>query len=161
MRDASTQQPECEHPTCSRPAVPDAPTPLCWKHLNRAFEFVTDLLAHAAEQRGEQFRTWEAEAEQHWLDVQADVQEHAEAAHAATAACPSVVYYLRFGDRVKIGTTRNLRLRLASLPHDDLLATEPGDYHVEHQRHVQFRAARIKGEWFHAEPALLAHIATL
>lgn len=72
-----------------------------------------------------------------------------------------VVYYLRFGDRVKIGTTTNLRVRLADLPHDELLATEPGSFDVEKQRHRQFAAYRVNGEWFHHCPAIAEHIATL
>lgn len=74
-----------------------------------------------------------------------------------------VVYYLRFGDRIKIGTTTDLRSRLASLPHDEVLAVERGDRSIESQRHAQFAHLRItrRGEWFRADPDLLAHIDTL
>lgn len=49
-----------------------------------------------------------------------------------------VVYYLRFGDRIKIGTTTNLRTRLISVPCDEVLAVEPGSYALERERHEQF-----------------------
>lgn len=83
-------------------------------------------------------------------------QRRADHARAAALArrdleAASVVYYIQFGDRIKIGTTTDLGKRLGALPHDCLLATEPGGPLVERQRHEQFGALRIKGEWF--EPA--------
>lgn len=74
-----------------------------------------------------------------------------------------VVYYVQFGDRVKIGTTRNLAQRLAALPHDRLLATEPGGRDLEQSRHRQLRASRVAGqrEWFHMTDEVLAHIGSL
>ena len=78
-----------------------------------------------------------------------------------TAARPSVVYYIRFGDRIKIGTTVNIRSRLDDLPHDRLLATEPGGHDLESQRHAQFAEHCITGEWFRPAPELLAHVASL
>ena len=75
-----------------------------------------------------------------------------------------VVYYLRqrddFGDRVKIGTTTNPRQRLAAVPHQELLAFERGDRHLERRRHTAFAADRYPGtEWFRTTPALLEHVA--
>ncbi len=73
-----------------------------------------------------------------------------------------VVYYLRFEDRIKIGTTANPRQRLARLWHDEVLAFERGDRLVEHRRHEQFAAERLgRSEWFAASPALERHIAQL
>lgn len=74
----------------------------------------------------------------------------------------TVVYYIRFGDRIKIGTTDNLRNRLAALPYDQVLFTEPGSYELENQRHKQFRRHLVRGqrEWFHAHPELLDFIRT-
>jgi hypothetical protein len=74
---------------------------------------------------------------------------------------PSVVYYVRSGDLIKIGTTVNIRQRIQSfsMPWLELLATEPGDIRLERQRHREYAPLREKGEWFLAAPALLAHIA--
>lgn len=72
-----------------------------------------------------------------------------------------VVYYIRQGERIKIGTSRSPRQRLAQLWHERLLAFEPGGRDVEHARHESFAALRVGGEWFRAEPELLAHIAAL
>jgi hypothetical protein len=72
------------------------------------------------------------------------------------------VYYIRFGDRVKIGTTKNLSKRLKAIPHDEVMATEPGGLYVEQQRHKQFAHLQISTgshrEWFTLTPELLAHI---
>jgi hypothetical protein len=72
-----------------------------------------------------------------------------------------VVYYLRYAERVKIGTSARPRQRLAAIRHDELLAFERGGRAVEQRRHEQFAAFREGGEWFSASPALLDHIAGL
>ncbi len=72
-----------------------------------------------------------------------------------------LVYYLGFGDRIKIGTTTNLHGRIAQIPHDDVLAIEVGGYRLEHQRHAEFSEHRLTGEWFAAAPGLLEHIERL
>ncbi len=70
-----------------------------------------------------------------------------------------VVYYIRFRDRIKIGTTANPRQRLSRLWHEELLAFEQGDRLVEHRRHQEFAASRLgRSEWFSASPALEEHI---
>lgn len=79
----------------------------------------------------------------------------------------SVVYYVRLGDHVKIGTTVNLTLRLRALylDHDAslLLAVEPGGFELEQIRHEQFDAERVHAnrELFNPSPRLLAHIDSL
>jgi hypothetical protein len=72
-----------------------------------------------------------------------------------------VVYYLRFADRIKIGSSFSLAGRLQSVPHDELLATEPGGRSLERRRHGQFAAYRITGEWFSAARPLMEHIAAI
>ncbi len=73
-----------------------------------------------------------------------------------------VVYYLRFDDRIKIGTSGRLRARVAALPHDELLALEPGGRASERRRHEQFADSRIPGtEWFERTAELDAHVAAL
>jgi hypothetical protein len=69
-----------------------------------------------------------------------------------------LVYYIRFGDRIKIGTTIDMKHRMASLPHDEILAVEPGSYWVENRRHRQFAKHRITGEWFSMAPELMSYI---
>ena len=73
-----------------------------------------------------------------------------------------VVYYLRFRDRIKIGTTANPRQRLARIWHDEVLAFERGDRLVERRRHEQFADSRLdRSEWFEAAPELEQHVGRL
>lgn len=70
-----------------------------------------------------------------------------------------VVYYLRYGDRIKIGTTAQPRRRLAAIWHDELLAFERGDRLVERRRHAAFADERYpRTEWFRRSPALDEHV---
>lgn len=79
---------------------------------------------------------------------------------------PGAVYYVRLtGDRIKIGWTTNLAVRLAtyrSRP-EDLLAVEPGPKTLEAERHAQFAAERLdkRLEDFEMSERLAQHIATL
>lgn len=72
-----------------------------------------------------------------------------------------IVYYIQFDTRIKIGTTTNFRKRMDQLPHDLILAVEPGGVFLERQRHKDFAAYRITGEWFSMGPELMQHIAML
>lgn len=80
----------------------------------------------------------------------------------AAKTLPGVVYYVRLtGDRIKIGTSRELKRRLASMRvrPADLLAVEPGDVERERERHDQFRHLRQgRLEEFTTSPELEAHI---
>lgn len=71
------------------------------------------------------------------------------------------VYYIRFGDRIKIGTSGNLKPRLSTLSYDELLALEPGTVELERQRHRHFAHLLIPGqrEWFQIADDLLDHVA--
>ncbi|MGT2426450.1 GIY-YIG nuclease family protein [Amnibacterium kyonggiense] len=73
-----------------------------------------------------------------------------------------VVYYLRWADRVKIGTTADPRRRFRAIRHEEVLAFERGDRRLEHRRHLQFADERGgSSEWFAASDRLLAHIDVL
>lgn len=72
-----------------------------------------------------------------------------------------VVYYIRRGNMVKIGTTKNLRERLNGLMPDEVLAIEPGGRALERERHAQFADLRsgARSEYFFPGVALQRHIA--
>ncbi|GAA1147618.1 GIY-YIG nuclease family protein [Microbacterium oxydans] len=72
-----------------------------------------------------------------------------------------VVYYIRFHRRVKIGTSRRPRQRLANIRHEELLAFERGGRAVEQQRHRDFASIREGGEWFTFTDELRTHVAAL
>jgi T5orf172 domain len=73
-----------------------------------------------------------------------------------------IVYYLRYADRVKIGTTANPRQRLAAITHEEVLAFERGDRMLERRRHEQFAVERFaKTEWFELSDRILDHVDAL
>lgn len=103
-------------------------------------------------------------------------REEAEAAHrhyssiatereapAPRSTVDAKVYYIAVGDRVKIGASINpaSRALALSLRPENVAATEQGGFPKERERHEQFAHLRISGEWFRAEPDLMAHIASL
>ena len=72
--------------------------------------------------------------------------------------CGSFVYYIKLADRIKIGTSTNLKHRLRELPWDSVQLLEVGDTHEERLRHEQFAHLRIQGEWFKESPELTRFI---
>lgn len=73
-----------------------------------------------------------------------------------------VVYYIRRGDFIKIGTTTKFEARMRELRPDEILATEPGSYFLEAERHQLFKSQRVgQGEYFHPCPGLTAHMLRL
>lgn len=148
------RQPRCsvvkDDGTCNRDEVPDAPFRICRDHLRAAYL--------------------------HWKDHLCEVYGFdptqlpgpgrlpgPERAQRAKDTRQPFVYYIRFRDRIKIGHSVDLYLRLASLPYDELLAIEPGALELERMRQRQFGEHRIspKGEWFRVHPDLLAHTGML
>ena len=117
---------------CDAVVPTDAPVSLCMTHLIRAYVYINDRLAEQ--------------------DTQAALLEWAKPEPER-----SVVYYVRFGDRVKIGTTTQLKTRLVNVPHDEVLAVEPGGFELERQRHNQFATHHVVREWFGVHPELMAH----
>lgn len=72
----------------------------------------------------------------------------------------NVVYYVKVGKYIKIGTSRDVDRRLQQYPPDsELLATEPGDHDIEAMRHDQFREyLAARNEWFTPGPKLMWYI---
>lgn len=94
-----------------------------------------------------------------------------EALQNAVVSCDRVtgeiVYFLRAGDFIKIGKTtgtpdhRVSQLKTGCPFPIEVVATTPGGLDVERALHKRFAALRAHGEWFHAAPDLLAHVATI
>ncbi|OJX75523.1 GIY-YIG nuclease family protein [Leifsonia sp. 71-9] len=150
---------------CAAPAHPGAPLPLCLAHLLEAHDWaagefgVTDLLpspcAFCGSRLGVRYPSG-------WLCAVCEWRAGELPPEGAAASRVDVVYYLRYRDRIKIGTTANPAQRFASLPHDELLAFERGDRRREQRRHAEFAALRIPGtEWFETDARLLRHVAGL
>lgn len=150
---------------CPNPAEPNAPLPLCAGHLLLAHDWVerevgaTDLLPGPCPACGSRVGVRYPSG---WICAECEWR-YGELPDRALDDDPvEVVYYLRYRDQVKIGTSANPRRRVASLPHDEVLAFEQGGRLLERARHEQFAAFRGAGtEWFEVHDALLEHIAAL
>jgi hypothetical protein len=71
------------------------------------------------------------------------------------------VYYMRIGNRCKIGYSANVRQRMGQIMPEELLATERGGPTLEFARHEQFKGLRTRGEWFRYEGRLVEHVESL
>jgi len=141
---------------CGAPTASGCPLSLCERHLAAAYEHCRDLIEQR--RRADLQHTRAAIDETRALAVERLRLADAEAeASQEVDDHESVVYYLQFGNRVKIGFSRNLANRMTIIPHDRLLAIEPGGRVVEARRHRQFAQLRITGEWFTAAEPLLSH----
>lgn len=71
-----------------------------------------------------------------------------------------IVYFIRSGNLVKIGTTVDLisRMKSFNLPNLVVLATEPGYRTREGELHRQFADQRQEREWFRLEEPLVSYI---
>lgn len=146
---ASADLDTCSVPGCTTRRAEYARIPLCDIHCVLAW---TD-----------QRRAWEHAVTYNPGAVPVEIREQ-----LVGGARPWVVYYIRFGENVKIGRTTNLvrRMRAFCSVHDQLLAVEPGvvvdGLDRETQRHREFAELRIPGtELFVPNDALREHIATV
>jgi hypothetical protein len=155
----------CRADRCPEHAAPDSPVPLCERHLLAAHDWVvrdvgvTDILpapcAACGSSVGVRFPSG-------WICATCEWRVGTSPDGELPRPRIDVVYYLRLGDRIKIGTSGNPRGRFAAIPHDEVLAFERGGRSRERRRHEQFASDRIGGsEWFRASDALGAHIALL
>lgn len=87
------------------------------------------------------------------LDQSCELSDHylrAQRASGTTDLIAGWVYYLRVGDKLKIGYTANPGRRLKAYPPDSkLIAIHPGTKATERDMHHRFAHARLAGrEWF-------------
>jgi hypothetical protein len=110
-----------------------------------------DIVRRATE-RGRRLHRFDQERDAVWREV-----------HRATEQPDggTVVYYVRIGNRCKIGYSTNLRSRLATFNPEELLVIEPGGRVLEQRRHHEFRELHTHGEWFRYEGALEEHVTRL
>ncbi|WP_345763199.1 GIY-YIG nuclease family protein [Diaminobutyricibacter sp. McL0608] len=150
---------------CPEPVDPGAPLALCPNHLLAAYDWVarevgvTDLLPSPCLACG---RRVGIRYPSGWICAACEWRVGDLPDQGVIDVRVDVVYYLRFADRIKIGTSNNPRQRFAALPHHEVLAFEPGGRMLEQRRHAQFAELRIpRTEWFETGPALSEHVAAL
>lgn len=100
-------------------------------------------------------KTHVEEARKHQARLDAQDQQRSDDTH------DPVVYYMRIGNRVKIGWTASLARRLEAINPEELMTFEPGDAAMEAYRHKQFARYRVHGEWFRLEGDVAEHIRKL
>lgn len=150
---------------CGEPVEPGAPVNLCAHHLAVAHEWVdrtvgvTDVLPSPCLACGSRLGVRYPSG---WLCAICEWKVGDMADYEVSAVRVDVVYYIRFDDRIKIGTSASPKSRLAALGNNELLAFERGTRELEQRRHRQFAAERFaRTEWFDRSDRLLAHIAAL
>jgi hypothetical protein len=122
---------------------------LCRGHFDKLHEWHNELIGLECRLEAER----QAREEFSWT---------AEMASWAAQGRQVVYYLLRADGLIKIGTTKNLPMRLANLQTEHgrliLLLTHCGDHKREHEMHQQFASDRVEGEWFRASVALVSWI---
>lgn len=182
---------ECCHPDCFAPSMPNIAlqVPLCERHVMKAYRLTHQMLtSHRAMDQAYELLPMEAEflpgpcPACGTTGLLADLANGIVTCKAAacsyeqnrnrfgderkilmgiSAGDQSVVYYMRLGNRAKIGTSKNLRKRIAGIQPEDCMGYEPGDRRVELKRHRQFAHLRVSGEWFDLQRDLVRHINSL
>ncbi|BDZ45205.1 GIY-YIG nuclease family protein [Naasia aerilata] len=153
--------PGCSIRDCARPVAPDAPLELCELHLSVAGDWalrsegVADLLPTPCRACGSRVGVRYPSG---WLCGICEWRLGEVLDHELPRPRVDVVYYLRYADRVKIGTTGNPRQRFGRIWHDELLAFERGGRALEQRRHGEFAADRVGGEWFRLSPEVVRHV---
>ncbi len=130
------QDADCCVTRCARPSWPDVPVPLCYKHAVAIWLHVSDEFGRRLAPAADRF---------------------------TLPPRQSVVYFIRAGDRVKIGMTASLpgrvdQLQVSTQEKLEILLVVPGGRAEEKQVHALFAADRVRGEWFTLSPALDAFI---
>lgn len=182
---------QCCHPDCFAPAMAGIATevPLCERHIMQAYRLTHKMLA-SEKAMGQAYELLPMEAEfipgpcpacgTTGLLVQfTNEMVTCKAARCAyeqtrnkfgddrkilmgiSAGDRAVVYYMRLGNRVKIGTSGNLRKRILVIQPEDCVGYELGDRTLEAKRHREFAHLRVSGEWFDLQPDLVRHVNTL
>jgi hypothetical protein len=131
---------------CPEPLIAGAPVRLCGKHIREVYEFAQDLVTDR----------WDGA-----------VREYVAGLHDTFKPPPAVkkrprqgyVYFIRLGDRIKIGYTENVDRRLSELPHEEVLGVIPGTRDDEQGWHRLLADYRTVGEWFLADPEVLEAVA--
>jgi hypothetical protein len=143
--------------TCGHESLPKAPFPICARHAIDAYRHVNATIATNALNSALRINVV---ADKHLGPSRDDFTK---LTSAVMNGWPSVVYYARIGEHIKIGWTKRLHHRMRWYPPcARLLAVEPGDAATEHARHQRFahlRAARA--EWFSPGDDLMEHVREL
>lgn len=148
LREAK-RTPGCVWPGCDTPHLMIRVGALCWEHAELVADAVNESRVPVATR----------------AKANAAIRRRNEAEGRARRAAsrgqqPGWVYYLRIGDRVKIGYSVDVKERMRAYPPGShLLAVHPGTKQLETEMHQRFAGSRAAGrEWFRETPDLTEHI---
>lgn len=133
----------CCFPDCEKIVSDQVALPLCTGHCLVVYNRVTTKLAPR------EIQTWLAGRGQFKLPPLPD------------PSTLGYVYFVRLGNRVKIGYSRNPAERFKEVPLEEVLTITPGSQDDERAAHIRFAHLRTTGEWFKAEPELLKYAKSL
>lgn len=132
---------ECCFPNCSARPTEHVRQPLCDRHLLSVYRDVRDRIVGANE-----------------IDQLVAMRQMIAERPSKTRFKQGVVYFVRFGNRIKIGFTTDLSTRMKVIPHDAILLTIPGNMSTEARLHRRFEHLRKVGEWFEMGDDLMEYI---
>lgn len=126
---------------CAGEPIDGAPIRICGRHLRELYAFAADLV------------------ESNWDGA---VREYVSGLHdtfkpprAVKQPLAGWLYFVRFGDRVKIGYTTNPDQRLRDIPHERVIGIVPGTRADEKAWHALLANFHVVGEWFAADPEVV------
>lgn len=132
---------DCSVPDC-RDTTVEAPFPICAAHY-------AGLIRHFHQT---------VQGNGYTRDLYGNYEDRIERETQDRRERERVLYFIRFGDLVKIGITSNVARRLSELPHDEVLGVMRGTYKDEAQWHDRFAEHHHQGEWFRCTPYVRSRI---
>lgn len=102
--------------------------------------------------------------DKYWLkQTPPNIAEFATRAACMPIDADTVVYFVKDGEHIKIGMTKDIGKRIATMRTDnprefELLAVFPGSREMEKALHATFAFCRIRNEWFFDNPNIYAFI---
>lgn len=139
---------DCCYPRCDQAATVKVDQPLCDKHLISVYRSVIELAKVVDLETA-------PGVPRRFVRISDTPRKRREYGVAG------VVYFIRFGTRIKIGFTTDLDRRVRAIPHDELLATLKGSFQTEKMVQDRFAHLRLMGEWFSMGDDLMTYIAAL
>lgn len=135
----------CAAPNCSDTPMPLAPFPLCAHHVREVYEFAQSVV------------------DVRWRTATAMVahEDRGQRPIPPTLDTMGWVYFVRIGDKIKIGYSTYPEARFKGLRPDEILALVPGTMQDERRCHAAFQHLRAHGEYFEPGRDLLDFIEDL
>jgi hypothetical protein len=130
---------------CPGEPLEDFPVRLCGVHAREVYEACSDLVTSQ----------WDDAVR----DYVAELHDTFKPPRAVKQPLAGWVYFIRFSDRVKVGYTTRPDERMHGLPHEEIIGIIPGTRADERAWHSLLADFHVVGEWFRADPQVLAMLA--